>query len=173
MAAARSLSGRFAAAATTATQGALIVIVTLMCALVLAQVATRYLLSDTPPFLSELATYCLMWTATLGSSLAFRYKKHVAMEILSGRFSPRGERVLAGINAVALTIFLAVFFWSSLVFALDMREQHSATMDFSMFYPALGVPIGTALMILQVIDAWLEPQAATAEAPRLEEVQAC
>lgn len=173
MSQARSLYGRFAAAITTVTQGALILIVSLMCALVLAQVATRYLFEDTPPFLSELATYCLMWTATLGSSLAFRYKKHVAMEVLSGRLSPRGERVVSTINLVALVAFLAVFFWSSVVFALDMREQHSATMGFSMFWAALGVPIGTALMIVQVIDAWLEPEAASEEAPQLTEVQAC
>jgi TRAP-type C4-dicarboxylate transport system permease small subunit len=154
-----ALYGRFAAAVSAVTKAALILIVSLMCLLVLGQVVTRYVLEDTPAFLPELATYCLIWTACLGSSLAFRYRKHVAMELLAGRFSARGEKILAWINVLALVVFLSVFFYSSLVFALDMWEQHSATMDFSMTYPALGVPIGTVLMIIQVIDAFIHPGA--------------
>jgi len=155
-----SLYGRFASAVATATQVAVILVVTLMCVLVLAQVVTRYVLADTPAFLSELATYCLIWTGTLGSSLAFRHRKHVAMEVLTGRLSARGERSVATIKVVLLVAFLAVFFYSSLLFALDMREQISATMDFSMTYPALGLAVGTALMMVQVIDAWLRPEVA-------------
>jgi TRAP-type C4-dicarboxylate transport system permease small subunit len=173
-----SLYSRFAAVVTTATQVAVILVVTLMCVLVLAQVVTRYVLSDTPAFLSELATYCLIWTGTLGSSLAFRYRKHVAMDLLSGRLSASKQRSLATINVVLLVAFLAVFFYSSLLFALDMREQSSATMDFSMTYPALGLAVGTALMIVQVIDAWLnpelvEPQHGRAEEAAKELVQPC
>lgn len=149
---------RFAAAVTTATRAALILIIGLMCVLVLTQVVTRYLLSNTPAFLSELATYCLIWTGTLGSSLAFRHNKHVAMEVLAGYLSERANRNVAAINALLLVAFLAVFFYSSMRFALDMREQTSATMDFSMIYPALGLAVGTALMIIQVLDAWLNPQ---------------
>ena len=155
-----SLYGRFAAVVTAATQAAVILVVTVMCVLVLAQVVTRYVLSDTPAFLSELATYCLIWTGTLGSSLAFRYRKHVAMDVLTGKLSASGQRSVATINLVLLVAFLAVFFYSSLLFALDMREQTSATMDFSMAYPALGLAVGTALMIVQVIDAWLNPELA-------------
>lgn len=154
----QSLYSRFAAVVTTATQAAVILVVTLMCVLVLAQVVTRYALSDTPAFLSELATYCLIWTGTLGSSLAFRYRKHVAMDVLAGKLADNGKRSVATINAVLLVAFLAVFFYSSVLFALDMREQTSATMDFSMTYPALGLAVGTALMIVQVVDAWLNPE---------------
>lgn len=172
------LYGRFAAAVTTATQAALIFIVTLMCALVLAQVVTRYVLADTPAFLSELATYCLIWTGTLGSSLAFRYQKHVAMEVLATRLSATGQRTVAAINVLLLVVFLAVFFYSSLLFAVDMKEQTSATMDFSMAYPALGLAIGTALMMVQVVDAWLNPgrteeQEELVKEPAHEEVQPC
>lgn len=151
--------GRFAALVTSITNVALILIVSLMCLLVMGQVMTRYLSENTPPFLPELATYCLIWTGCLGSSLAFRYRKHVAVEILAGQLKATGQRRLAGVNATALVVFLAVFFYSSLVFALDMWEQYSATMDFSMTYPALGLPIGTALMIIQVIDAFIHPGA--------------
>lgn len=154
-----ALYGRFAGLVTSVTNAALILIVSLMCLLVMAQVLTRYLSENTPAFLPELATYCLIWTGCLGSSLAFRYRKHVAVEILAGRLKAKGQRRLALVNAVALVVFLAVFFYSSLVFALDMWEQYSATMDFSMTYPALGLPIGTALMIIQVIDAFIHPEA--------------
>lgn len=156
---ASALYGRFANLVTSVTNVALILIVSLMCLLVMGQVVTRYLSENTPPFLPELATYCLIWTGCLGSSLAFRYRKHVAVEILAGRLNAKGQRTLAGVNAAALVVFLGVFFYSSLVFALDMWEQYSATMDFSMTYPALGLPIGTALMIIQVIDAFIHPEA--------------
>lgn len=156
---AAALYGRFAALVTVSTKAALILIVSVMCLLVFAQVVTRYLLESTPAFLSELATYCLIWTGCIGSSLAFRYRKHVAVEILPGHLSANGRRRLAGVNAAALVVFLVVFFYSSLVFALDMWEQYSATMDISMTYPALGLPIGTALMIVQVLDVSLNPGA--------------
>lgn len=156
---AAALYARFAGLVSTATKASLVFIVSLMCALVFAQVVTRYLLESTPAFLSELATYCLIWTGCLGSSLAFRYRKHVAVEILPGYLSAAGQKRLAGVNAAALLLFLAVFFWSALVFALDMWEQYSATMDFSMTYPALGLPIGTALMMIQVLDVAINPGA--------------
>ncbi|GEM_PF-547646 len=153
-----ALYGRLAGAVTVLTKATLILIISLMCLLVLGQVMTRYIVEDTPPFLSELATYCLIWTACLGSSLAFRYRKHVAMELLHGRFSPAADRALDWINLVAVLVFLSVFFYASLAFALDMWEQHSATMDFSMTYAALGVPIGTVLMMIQLIDAFIHPE---------------
>jgi TRAP-type transport system small permease protein len=155
--AAAALYGRFASAVASLTNAALVLIIAVMCLLVLAQVITRYVTEDTPPFLSELATYCLIWTACLGSSIAFRHRKHVAMELLHGR-SKALDFALNWINIVALVLFLCVFFYSSLAFALDMWEQHSATMDFSMTYPAAGVPLGTALMVIQVIDAFLHPE---------------
>jgi TRAP-type C4-dicarboxylate transport system permease small subunit len=141
---------KFLALLTLITKYCLIIIVTLMSLLVFIQVPCRYLLSSTPPFMTELATYCLIWTAFIGSSLAFRGDKHVALTFLIERMSPRTADIVYKINLLLVLLFLVIFLAGSLEYASTMWQSKSPTMGFSITWAALGAPIGTVLMIFQV-----------------------
>ena len=142
----------FAEVITVLTRGSLVFVISVMSTLVFMQVITRYVFHNTPPFMSELATYCLIWTASFGSSLAFRYGKHVSVEFLTDKLQNKPAKILKAITTFLLIGFLLIFLFASTHFAISMWQQTSATMSISMTWPALGLPLGTILMIIQVVD---------------------
>jgi TRAP-type C4-dicarboxylate transport system permease small subunit len=141
---------------TVITKYALIIIVSLMSLLVFLQVPCRYLISSTPPFMTELSTYCLIWTAFIGSSLAFRWDKHVALTFLIERLSSAKAEFVSKITYALVLLFLVVFLAGSLEYASTMWQTKSPTMGFSITWAALGAPIGTVLMILQLVGKFME-----------------
>ncbi|CAM3584462.1 hypothetical protein GCM10009865_30030 [Aeromicrobium ponti] len=136
---------------TLLTKYLLVLIVTLMTFLVFIQVPGRYLFNSTPAYLSEIATYCLIWTAFIGSSLAFTYKKHVSLTLFIKKLKGKKAKFTIFMSNIFVLGFLVILLLSTITFAVSSWEQMSATLGFRITWPALGAPLGTLLMIMQVV----------------------
>lgn len=130
---------------------ATIAILSLITVMVSVEVVLRYAFGESLYVTEEFTRYALVWMVFLGSSYAIRDNSHFRMEILLDRL--RG-RTLAWVSLCAnflLGMFL-VFLAAEGVVALPFQfEQTIPTLNVSMFWFYLAVPVGAALMLLNLL----------------------
>lgn len=145
----------------------------LLFAVLIWQVATRYLLGDPSAYTEEAARYLYVGVVFFGAAAAVRDRSHIGMPFLAERVAP-GLRLGIGLLTQALTIgfCLAVTVWG---FRAAAREWDLPSM--AMEIPTglvLGiVPVCTGLMAIrtlgcmaQDVAAWRRGEVLTASAAR-------
>lgn len=104
----------------------------------------------------ELARYLMVYLVFLGSSLALRHHRLVAIELLPELVSEVNRKVIR-ITVMAICI---VFFILLLVQGIDIlgrvSVQSSAAMGLSMSVPYAAIPIGAVLLIMNAVAVILE-----------------
>lgn len=119
----------------------LVVLMALMVANVLWQVASRYLVRDPSTFTDELSRFLLIWTGLLGAAYATGRRLHLAIDLLPSRARPPYRRwyqvFIAGTGALFGLVMALGGGW--LVYTVSYLGQTSA---------ALGLPMGSVYIAL-------------------------
>lgn len=116
-------------------------------AVVLWQVASRYLLGDPSPWSEELVRYLLIWIGLLGGAYAAGQRMHLAIDLLPRRLEPgRAARLgrLCDLLVAAFALAVLVIGGAALV-RLSWRLGQTTA--------ALGVPLGWVYLALPVAGA--------------------
>lgn len=125
-----------------------ILIAGIIVAIVTAEVALRYLFSHSMIFTEELSRYLMVWIVFLGSALAIRDGSHIHIQILVKRLDPRMQQIVK-LAAYALIIAFLVFITVEGLKILPRQlQQMCITIDISLFYFYLAIPVGSILMII-------------------------
>ena len=146
-------------------------LVVLMSAIVidvLLQVFSRYLFNAPLSFTDELASFLLIWLGLLGAAYATGEKQHLAIDLLAMRVSPASQRRLEVIVTVLVVVFaLAVLIVGGgwLVYTGFLFGQLSASLQLSLGYVYLIVPIAGVLIAYYSIDNTFRRPAAPTEPP--------
>lgn len=126
----------------------LIVTLGLMCLLIFANVALRYLTSQSIDWAEEVARYLMIWLTFMGIGPVLRYGGHIAVDNLQDALPEGLARAVRGLIALALIGFFTFF----MVFGVDYMErtQHQLTattqIPFSWVYAALPLGCLNALL---------------------------
>ncbi|MFB3816848.1 MAG: TRAP transporter small permease [Candidatus Methylomirabilales bacterium] len=138
-----------------ATAAVTIVLLAAMTVLVAVEVVLRYGFGKSLYVTEELSRYLMVWVVFLASGLAIRDNAHISIEILANRFRGRAR---AWYDLAALLFFLAFLAFLVLegVVALTFQmEQIIPSLNVAMFWFYLAIPVGGALMILNLLPrAW-------------------
>jgi TRAP-type C4-dicarboxylate transport system permease small subunit len=130
-------------------------ILLVVCLINLTQVGGRYLLGSSLSWGEETMRYLMMWLMMLGSVTAVYRSEHMAVEglqdLVSARFHHLIRSVVYGIGAVFF-VALAYYGWSA---ALRNMSQHAAASGMPMVIPYMSIPIGSVLILLQILLCWL------------------
>lgn len=137
-------------------------------AIMVWQVAARYLFNSSLIWAEELCRYLLIWQTFLLLGLAYQRGAFVMLDILPYMLSARSRVILKVITALPVLIFLAVIVVEGWDYASRFSRQTIPAVDFiwtSLFghnadmpvkWVYLSVPVGSALLFLHVLaDAWL------------------
>lgn len=128
----------------------------LMVAVVVAQVFFRYVLAAPLVWTEELSRYLLIWSAFLGASSLIKTKENMNVDFFLEKFPKPLRLVIKTGTAICVFIFLCVVFYYSLkVYPKVSMRQFTPALQIRMFYVQLSVIIGTALMMLQMLNAFL------------------
>ena len=125
-----------------------ILIAGIIVAIVTAEVTLRYLFSHSMIFTEELSRYLMVWIVFLGSALAIRDGSHIRIQILVNRLGPRLQQIVklaADALIIAFLIFITV---EGLKILPRQLQQMCITIDISLFYFYLAIPVGSILMII-------------------------
>ena len=120
----------------------------LMAALVIYQVAARYLFGSPPGWTEELARYLQVWLVLMASPVCVRRGLHLAVDYLGPRL-PEGARTVlrTGVLLASGLFCLALAFYGTRLLAVA-GLQTSPALGISMVWPYLAVPLSGILMAL-------------------------
>ena len=93
----------------------------IMMLLVLQQVLFRYVLKIPSPATQEIAIYCMVYVAMLGSVLAIRHKTHVAVNFVVDRLPPRFASAVRIISYLIVIAFFVILFWQGCKLTVSCR----------------------------------------------------
>ena len=133
----------------------LVVLMSMIVLDVLLQVISRYLFQSPFGFTDELAGYLLIWLGLTGSAYATGEKQHLAIDLISMRFSPEKRRYLEVFISILTIVFAASVFLGGggwLVYTSFSFGQISASLEIPLGFVYLIVPISGVLIIYYCID---------------------
>lgn len=120
------------------------------------QVVARFILHSPADWSEAWTRSSLIWTVMLGLCLAFRYGAMLSVEMLHGFLKGKARRWLEHLIMVICVVFLGFMAWVGAQMAWRVRFQNLASLDFSISWIYIAIPIGMVLAILGVLARWLE-----------------
>ncbi len=121
-----------------------------MIAVAFGQVVGRYFLNYAPAWCEELARYLFIWLVFIGAPIGVREKGHMALKIVVDRLPRSGQRAChLGVCGVAI-LFLVVLTWQGAAMVIRTVHQVSPTLEISMRWVYLSVPVGSFLMLFHL-----------------------
>jgi TRAP-type C4-dicarboxylate transport system permease small subunit len=109
----------------------LVVMITVMVAVVSAQVALRYMFNSSIDWADELARLCFVWSIFLAIPLGLKGGAHIGIEMVSARLPVRLRRSVARVVAVVGACLMLLVAWESTVIAWDQWDELMASMPVS------------------------------------------
>lgn len=122
------------------------------------QIVSRYIFNTPLSWSDELVRYLLVWITFIGAGLAVRYQRLIRLEFLFNviKFPQRVEKILRGIAMLLTILFCLIILFYSWEIMQVIHSQRSPSMKLPMSVPYAAVPIGSLIMIINVIVAWVE-----------------
>lgn len=131
-----------------AVEGLIVLAATTLVTIVTTEVVLRYGFKHSLIFTEELSRYLMVWIVFLGSALAVRDGAHIHINFLIKRFNQRTQKWLR-LSAHALTLVFLVFVAIEGIKILPQQlDQMCITINLSLFYFYLAIPVGSILMII-------------------------
>ena len=133
------------------------VLLAVICGLGLWQVLTRFILSQPSSWTEEVMRRLLIWCVMLGVVVAFRRGALVSVDLMLRTSRGAWRRAVRALIAIVSLAFLAVIVWFGVDLAWRVRFQTFASIELSMGWAYLALPVGALLSMLAVAAQWLDP----------------
>ena len=117
---------------------------------VLWGVFTRYAMGHQASWTEELARFLLIWLGVLGAAFTSGRRKHLAIDLLSDRFNPKQQKLLAQlINAliVIFAVLVLVIGGLRLMYLTQLLGQTSPALQVPMSWIYSVIPVSGLLII--------------------------
>jgi len=120
------------------------------------QVIARFVLQSPADWSEAWTRASLIWTVMLGISLAFRHGAMLSVEMLHSLLPTRGKRMLEHVVLVITVGFLGFLGWVGAQMTMRARFQTMPSLEVSISWVYVSIPIGAALAIIGVIALWAQ-----------------
>ena len=135
-------------------EAAVCTILVALVAVTFSQVVFRYVLEASLSWSEELARFLLMWLAALSTAYAMKTGAHFALHFVTDRMPATARRWTASLVAASTAIFLAVFAYQSLRFAIEVHDMLAPATRMSMAVPYSSAFVGSTLTLYYVLVNW-------------------
>ncbi|MFD1039412.1 TRAP transporter small permease [Virgibacillus byunsanensis] len=127
-----------------------------MFLLIISQIISRSILSNSISWSEELARYLMIWIVFLGAALALRERSLIAIELLTYPLKDKWKKRLQ----IVVYIICTIFFTFILIYGIDLLQfvkvQSSPTLPFSMAIPYASIPVSAVFLIMNSLAILLE-----------------
>ena len=119
-----------------------------MVVIIAAQVWYRFVLNDPLSWSEEAGRYLFVWISFVGAAAGVRYQVHLGIDLLNKILPAAYYRYAVIVVNLLIQIFLVlIIYWGFKI--LDIIQfQQSPSMNISMRYPYMAVPVGAILMLI-------------------------
>jgi C4-dicarboxylate transporter DctQ subunit len=115
---------------------------------------TRALGVGSPVWTVQFNEYSLLWMTFLGSAWVLSRRKHVAVDIITGRLGPRGKRIADVLHSLAGTGVCGVLCWYSFLITLNLFQRGVTdvqAVDIPKYLVLMVIPIGFLVLTVQFL----------------------
>ena len=115
---------------------------------------TRALGFQSPVWTVQFSEYSLLWMTFLGTAWVLRRRKHVAMDIVTGRFNPRNRRIAEIVHSLMGIGLCGILCWFSSRMTLNLFQRGVTdvqAIDIPKHLVVIVIPIGFLLLTLQFV----------------------
>ena len=137
-----------------------IVLVAAITVIVALGVFFRFVLNNSLPWTEEVAKFVMVWLAFIGAPVVLKEGGHIAIDFIPARLPARIGHTLLMLIQIVVMVVLAVLVYQGWALAWNALPQVAATVEVSLFYIFLAVPIGSALMLTVALELMLRQAAA-------------
>ncbi|MCM3160777.1 TRAP transporter small permease [Metabacillus litoralis] len=134
----------------------LALLLVVMVVVIFCQVFFRFVLEDSITWSEELARFIMVWGVFLGVAYASRKGQLIAVEVLPVYLPKKAKLILHFIVQVLALVFCVIFFKYGFLMTLQVMEQTSPALGISMSVPYSSIPIGMALMFINIIATMVD-----------------
>lgn len=118
-------------------------------------VFTRFILNHPSIYTEEIARFCLIWLAFIGSSIAMKRKDLTSFRMLVDHLPEKGQKLMAVVGSLLLLFYLIIFLKSGNgAMKIFMRTKAPVT-KIPLTYPAMGLYIGACVMVVHTFAEML------------------
>jgi TRAP-type C4-dicarboxylate transport system permease small subunit len=119
-----------------------------MVVIISAQVWCRFILNDPLSWSEEAGRYLFVWISFMGAAAGVRYQVHLGIDLMDKLLSPRAYRyVVVLVNLIIQIFLIMIIYWGFKILGI-IQFQESPSMNISMKYPYLAVPVGGIFMLI-------------------------
>lgn len=118
------------------------------------QVIARFVLQSPADWSEVLTRALLIWTVLLGVALAFRRGAMISVELLRNSLPGGPRRWLERLIAVVCVLFLVAIAWIGGQMTWRVRFQTVPSLDISISWIYLAIPVGATLAVIAVLARW-------------------
>lgn len=129
----------------------LMIVVTLLN---LTQVGGRYMFNIGFNWTEEVMRFSMIWLMMLGSVACIFRAEHMGIEALEAMVAPHLSRYVKSALYSVAGIFCVVILVYSYPLALRNAAQTAPASGISMIWPYAALPVGSALMLVQIALSW-------------------
>jgi TRAP-type C4-dicarboxylate transport system permease small subunit len=122
-----------------------------MTSLVFVSVLFRY---------EELASLLFAWLTFVGAYVGFRTRSHIRIDTLMVLFPPAVRRTIGNCVDLCVLALLALFIWQGFMLTRTTWSLEFPALEISRGYLYVSLPIGACLMVLAILLARRDPDAA-------------
>ena len=135
-------------------------VLVLYCAFsIVWEVIARGLLNSPTEWVMEISTYCVLIAGFLGMGVAYAGKKHIHVDIFVSKMSPKTltyVEILTSLIGIFYSLIFMIYSWDMTMLSLEMNNCAPTTLGTPLWIPQLSMPIGFAVLCLQIIRTLLE-----------------
>jgi TRAP-type C4-dicarboxylate transport system permease small subunit len=136
--------------------------------LVIAAVVVRYfgVFGGSLSWVDEAGRFTMIWAAMLGSVVALDRGTHLAVSLIPDALGERARRAITVTASLLSLLFTLVLVWKGWEISQRTMRQVSPSLGLPMGYVYLSIPVGGAIMTLQLLAHALlrrEPRAAAVD----------
>ena len=150
-----NLIGRLNSLLLSLCKGVSIVLLAIMLGIIVAAVFFRYVLNDAIPWSEEIAKFVMVWMTFIVAPVGLKTGAHIAIDALANRIQGRLYFLLQVWIFSAVILLMLMFVDEASFLTWNARIQRASTIDVSILYVYIAMPIGCAITALVSFEFWL------------------
>ena len=114
---------------------------------------------NSPVWVVQFNEYALLWITFLGTAWALARNKHVSIDLLTSRFSPKNQHYFKLFHGVLGTLICLVFFWYGYGVTMGQFKRgiiDVQAVDVPKYLVLIIIPVGFILLAVQFLRLFFE-----------------
>jgi len=135
------------------------------CSIILIEVIRRYVFGDASPWGEMTARYAFVYLTYVAASEAIRHGKHIRIDVLPKKLGRPWATILRIYNEFLLILLAGfVIFFSLKIMKIQISfDIVMPAADVNMAFAQAALPLGWTLILLRLIQNWIQPVVAKIE----------